>query len=375
MKKSLFILWVLLFVPISIMAQKVINMENANGVYKISCSVNGAKMKMIFDTGASNVSLSMAIANYLYDNDYIQKEDIVGNGQFQTADGSIINNVIINIRDIEISGLHLKDVKATVVDGLNAPLLLGLSAIQKLGSITIDGSQLIINDALSDLSEDDVEKKEEEIAEHIENGSYYSAIEALTQLENNVGLNSYGYVQLTYCYFFTRDMMNLVNACKRWLDLDEIPKDHLSTCYEHLSTGYYQLEDYKEAIKWSEKRLLLVKNDLDALSKTYFDIASCYYFLDNYGKTKEYGLKAIEIKLTELNVTQADVLKGDVRDDNLKWFLYSMGFFTKYSGDTIGAFEYFVYAAMMGDEKSINECLNHSIDYKKGAKKLLKGLQ
>lgn len=375
MKKVFFILCLLLFVPTNILAQKVIEMENANGVYKISCSVNGAKMKMIFDTGASNVSLSMTIANYLYENDYIKKEDIIGKGKSQTADGSIIDNVIINLRDIEIAGLHLKDVKATVVDGLNAPLLLGLSAIQKLGSITIDDNLLIINDALSDISEEEIDKIVEEVEAHIDNGSYYSAIEGITQVENSVGINSYGYEKLTYCYLQIGDMENLINACRRWLIEDEIPQEHLSKCYDYLCLGYSQLEDYKEAIKWAEKRLLLVKNDLFNLSSTYFDLAQCYYFLGDYKKNKEYGLKAIEIKLAELNMTQADVLRGEVRDERLKWYLYSMGFFTKYSGNTIGAFEYFVYAAMMGDEKSIKECLDHNIDYKKGAKKLLKELE
>lgn len=59
-------------------SQKIILMEEEGGVYRIPCSVNGAKMRMIFDTGASNVSLSMSIAEYLLDNDYIKKEDIIG---------------------------------------------------------------------------------------------------------------------------------------------------------------------------------------------------------------------------------------------------------------------------------------------------------
>ena len=52
------------------MAQKRIVMERESGVYKIPCKVNGAKMKMIFDTGASSVSISSSIAQYLYYNDY-----------------------------------------------------------------------------------------------------------------------------------------------------------------------------------------------------------------------------------------------------------------------------------------------------------------
>ena len=147
-----------LIISINGSAQKVIQMENVNGVYRISCSINGAKMKMIFDTGASVVSLSESMANFLYDNDYITKEDILGKGKSTTADGSIHDNFIINIKDIEISGLHLKNVQAVVISSQNAPLLLGQSAIQKLGSITIEGNRLIINDAVSYISNSELKK-------------------------------------------------------------------------------------------------------------------------------------------------------------------------------------------------------------------------
>lgn len=134
---------------LSIFGQKVIQMEKDGGVYKIPCLVNGAKMKMIFDTGASSVCLSMAMAEYLYDNDYITKNDILGKSKSQVADGRIVDDIVINLRDIEIAGMHLKNVEARVSTSQNAPLLLGQSAIQKLGPVTISGNKIIINSAES----------------------------------------------------------------------------------------------------------------------------------------------------------------------------------------------------------------------------------
>ena len=143
MKK--FVLLVLFcLLNISLSAQTVIQMEEYGGVYRIPCSVNGAKMKLIFDTGASNVSLSMAMAEYLLDNDFIKKEDFKGSGVSSTAAGTIVDHVKVIIKDIEIQGVHLYNVDAVVVAGLNAPLLMGQSAIRKLGPIEIDGSRLII---------------------------------------------------------------------------------------------------------------------------------------------------------------------------------------------------------------------------------------
>ena len=59
------------------LSQTVIQMEEYGGLYRIPCKVNGAKMKLIFDTGADKVCLSLSMANYLYDNDYITNEDII----------------------------------------------------------------------------------------------------------------------------------------------------------------------------------------------------------------------------------------------------------------------------------------------------------
>ena len=105
-------------------------------------------MKMVFDTGASTVCLSMATAMYLYQNGFIKSSDIVGAGKSSTANGDIVNNVVINIRDIEIEGIHLYNVEGVVMESLTAPLLLGQTAIKQLGTITINGNQLIIHNTI-----------------------------------------------------------------------------------------------------------------------------------------------------------------------------------------------------------------------------------
>ena len=146
---SIYILVAFLACPIQLFSQRVIQMEQEGGVYKIPCTVNGAKLKMIFDTGASTVCLSLATAVFLYQNDYITKSDFKGTGYSSTASGDIVDHMKINLRDIEIGGMHLYNVEGVVMESLTAPLLLGQSAIQKLGSITIRGNQLIINKGYS----------------------------------------------------------------------------------------------------------------------------------------------------------------------------------------------------------------------------------
>lgn len=153
MKKYFFLL-ISLLGYFSSFSQTVIEMEKQGGVYRIPCLVNGAKMKLIFDTGAANVCLSQSIAEYLLDNDYISSADFLETGQSVVADGRIVDHLKINIKDIEIGGMHLSNVPAIVMFEQQAPLLLGQSAIQQLGTVSMNGNRLVIhkidNNSLSD---------------------------------------------------------------------------------------------------------------------------------------------------------------------------------------------------------------------------------
>lgn len=109
-----------------------------SGVFTIDCKVNGEKMNFIFDTGASSVSISLYEAHQLLKLNLISEEDILSKSYYRTANGSIEEGVDINIKEIEIDGLILYNVKANVVMNLEAPLLLGNTLLEKLGKIQID---------------------------------------------------------------------------------------------------------------------------------------------------------------------------------------------------------------------------------------------
>ncbi len=114
------------------------------GVCKVKCSINNLPLHFIFDTGASNVSISSVEATFMLKNDYLTSSDIIGKQNFMTADGNISEGTIINLRDVKLGTLHLKDVKASVVRNQSAPLLLGQSVLSKLGKIEIDNSSKVL---------------------------------------------------------------------------------------------------------------------------------------------------------------------------------------------------------------------------------------
>lgn len=114
---------------------------SANGVTKVDCTINGLPLNFVFDTGASDVSLSQVEANFMFKNGYLNDKDIIGKQHYQTADGSISVGTIINLRKINFGGLELSDVRASVVKSQSAPLLLGQSILQRLGKIEIDNTK------------------------------------------------------------------------------------------------------------------------------------------------------------------------------------------------------------------------------------------
>lgn len=110
----------------------------AGNTYLISCKVNGLPLDFIFDTGASSVTLSRKQAMFMLKNGYLSKSDIVGSNAYQTASGDIAIGTVIKLKKIDINGLILNNVEASIINSDSAPLLLGQSALSRLGKIQID---------------------------------------------------------------------------------------------------------------------------------------------------------------------------------------------------------------------------------------------
>lgn len=119
--------------------KKVIQMErSSDNTFRIPCKVNGLSLKFIFDTGASSVTLSLSEANFMLKNGYLSSDDILGKEHYQTASGAIQAGTKVILRKIEVNGLVLRNVEASIIHSDNAPLLLGQSALKQLGTIQID---------------------------------------------------------------------------------------------------------------------------------------------------------------------------------------------------------------------------------------------
>lgn len=115
-----------------------VKMTKESGIYKVPVEINGSNMNFIFDTGASDITISDVEAMFLYKQGKLLKEDILGSQQYQIADGSIAEGTIINLRTVKLGNRTLKNVKASIVHNVDAPLLLGQSALAQFGKVSIN---------------------------------------------------------------------------------------------------------------------------------------------------------------------------------------------------------------------------------------------
>lgn len=117
-----------------------------DGVKYVNVSVNGFGFEMIFDTGCSGTLISVAEANYLYQKGYLTQDDIIGIAKSQIADGSIVENMVINLKEVVLDGkIRCTDVTATVSANNNAPLLLGNEVLNRVAAYVVDNKNQIIN--------------------------------------------------------------------------------------------------------------------------------------------------------------------------------------------------------------------------------------
>ncbi len=114
------------------------------GVYHTPVTLNDSvRLDFIVDSGAASLYMPDDVFRTLMRTGTIQKSDILGEGRSETATGEIVNNTIINIRQLQVGNQIIYNVKAAI-GGKNASLLLGQSALQKLEPWSLNTQQKIL---------------------------------------------------------------------------------------------------------------------------------------------------------------------------------------------------------------------------------------
>ena len=119
--------------------------KKQGGVRTVQVKINDCvEYPMIFDTGCSGMSISILELASLIKHGYISEDDLVGITQAQIADGSIINEAVVNLRKLKIGDYECRNVQASISENMGAPLLLGNGALKNVESFRVDDDARVI---------------------------------------------------------------------------------------------------------------------------------------------------------------------------------------------------------------------------------------
>lgn len=318
------------------LAQVRVQMENTGASYKVPCVVNGLRMKFILDTGASLVQLSMKEALFMLENDYITEDDILGTTNVQIADGSIAENTVINLREVEIGGVTVENVKATVTNNIDSPLLLGLSALTKLGNISIEGAELVIQDAAAEEFDDvDYDIQSRYARDYMSEGKYAAAADNLKKIYNAGFASGYDLLQLGICEYNIEDyedaLKYLLLAEKR---ISDINIELWSQLYYNISSCYMYGE---ESVTVDNKSLMYAEKALSYAKDNYWEseanhvLGDYYYFKGSYNdnrfdyiKAKEFYNNSLASKCKDMDIKLDEAEKYNGKNGTISYLLYKL---------------------------------------------------
>jgi clan AA aspartic protease (TIGR02281 family) len=115
-----------------------IKLRHEDNCYIVPCiKLNGIPMEMLLDTGAANLSISIIEYEFLK-KQHLLSDTTVGTVDVTIANGSTVQAYTTKIHEVSIGGEIINDVECIVMPQTDAPLLLGMNVLRKLGNFRID---------------------------------------------------------------------------------------------------------------------------------------------------------------------------------------------------------------------------------------------
>ena len=125
--------------------QKEISLIFENNIYKLPVKLNNnLTLDFILDLGASDVSISQDVFSVLVKTGSITETDFIGDQTYQLADGTTTKSKVFNLRSLKIGGIEIQNVRTSISNSIKSPLLLGQSALIKLGKYKIDNTKSVL---------------------------------------------------------------------------------------------------------------------------------------------------------------------------------------------------------------------------------------
>lgn len=110
-----------------------------DGHYYLDARVNGAPLRFVVDTGASDIVLSRADAIQVG----LHPDGLAFTGQANTANG-IVRTAPVRLESFEVGGVTDRGLRAVVNEGALDESLLGMRYLQRFSTVQISGGKLVL---------------------------------------------------------------------------------------------------------------------------------------------------------------------------------------------------------------------------------------
>lgn len=294
-----------------------IEMVKDGNSYTAPCMLNGMKTRLTYSESNDAVSISEAVANLMYDNGYFTDADVVGS----LTDGKLKEGSTVLLRDVEIGGKHLQNVRATVKEQ-GASIVLGKSIIEQAG-VNVSGTSLITD--LSTLKNVNA-TAENEIDNLIASKQYEQVIRELNKKKvNEQGLSSYYLMQLANGYYQTEQWNECIRVCDEWktrfaTSSDQADKRGMQDICTWAAQSYMNKAKTSDDTKNYQNALEWLKTDLEGASQVsarYGNMAEAYQAMGDMTGAKKSIKKAISSRIREVGANYVAAQAGQVKDGTL----------------------------------------------------------
>lgn len=122
-----------------------ISVKSTGGVYTLPVELNGVlKIDFIFDSGASDVSITPDVALTLIKAGTIKEQDWLQGAVYKFADGSTAKSKRFKLRSFKIGDRIIKNITCSISNSIDAPMLLGQSVMKQFGKYTFDNKKQVL---------------------------------------------------------------------------------------------------------------------------------------------------------------------------------------------------------------------------------------
>lgn len=121
-----------------------IPLERTSGVFTVPVRLNGIMdLDFVLDSGATEVTIPAGVARALVESGTATPDDLLPSATYMLADGRTVEHPRINIRVLEVAGIRVRNVAASIGQNDNV-MLLGQSFLERLGTWSLDSRRSVM---------------------------------------------------------------------------------------------------------------------------------------------------------------------------------------------------------------------------------------